>query len=460
MQNELKISGIHYQALRDHLFPGDGKEAVAIACCGRNTFDNKNFLLVHKLTLIPYDHCFVRESDQVNWSTSLIEDLLIESEKKGWAIVKFHSHPSGFRDFSQTDCISDRELFSSVYGWIDGEGPHASVVMLPDGFLFGRVITSNLKFIQIDRISVIGDDLQFFHKHFESDIREFERRTAQTFGAGTTKLLNTLKIGVVGCSGTGSPVVEQIVRLGVGEIVLVDPDVVEEKNLNRILNTTKEDAKLEKKKVEVLKDAIIKMDLGTKVKAFSENIYDNKDVIYELNSCDLLFGCVDSVDGRHLLNQISTFYLIPYLDLGVKLIADGKGGIDQICGTIHYLQAGGGSLQSRGVYNSEELRAASMYRTSIEDYEEQKKSGYITNVNVDSPAVISVNMQIASMAVNEFLARIHPFRHDDSREFAVTRLSLSDGYIQYEEEGDPDEYLLKHIGKGTIQPLLNMPELS
>ena len=53
MQNELKISGIHYQALRDHLFPGDGKEAVAIACCGRNTFDNKNFLLVHKLTLIP-----------------------------------------------------------------------------------------------------------------------------------------------------------------------------------------------------------------------------------------------------------------------------------------------------------------------------------------------------------------------------------------------------------------------
>ena len=49
-----------------------------------------------------------------------------------------------------------------------------------------------------------------------------------------------MSIAVVGCSGTGSPVIEQLARLGVGRLVLVDPDRVEEKNLNRIVNATRE----------------------------------------------------------------------------------------------------------------------------------------------------------------------------------------------------------------------------
>lgn len=460
IEYELKISGKHYESLKNHLFPGDEKEAVAIACCGRNRFKNKNLLLVHKLTLIPYKQCTTRERDQVCWSTRLLEDMLIEAERKGWAIVKFHSHPTGYRDFSEVDNVSDIELFDSVFGWLDTDAQHASVIMLPNGFMFGRIITPDLDFVQINRISVIGDDLKFFHKETKSSIREFETRTAQAFGKGTTQLLNTLKIGVIGCSGTGSPVIEQLVRLGVGKIVLIDPDIVEERNLNRILNSSKDDASNKLFKVDILKRAIDRIGLGTSVKTYKDNIYDNITAINELSSCDVLFGCTDSVDGRHLINQISSFYLIPYFDMGVKLMADGNGGIDQISGTIHYIKAGGSSLQSRGVYNSEELRASSMFRTSPEYYKKQKKSGYITNININSPAVISINMQIASMAVNEFLARLHPFRHDNNRDFAITRLSLSDGYIQYEGDGDPDQYLLKYIGRGNIIPLLNMPELS
>ena len=35
MKNHFKISKKHYKDLRNHLFPGDGKEAVSIAVCGR-----------------------------------------------------------------------------------------------------------------------------------------------------------------------------------------------------------------------------------------------------------------------------------------------------------------------------------------------------------------------------------------------------------------------------------------
>jgi hypothetical protein len=208
-----------------------------------------------------------------------------------------------------------------------------------------------------------------------------------------------------------------------------------------------------------LKNSIERIGLGTKVTAYQYNLYDSIDAIKDVADSDVIFGCVDSVDGRHLLSQIATFYLIPYFDLGIKLVSDKKGGIHQIMGTVHYLQPGGSSLMTRGVYTGEELRAASIYRTDSAHYREQKKSGYIVDVIVDSPAVVSINTQVASMAVNEFLARIHPFRYDNNSHFAITRISFTDSYIQHEEDGLPDPYLLRFVGRGDMSPLLNMPEL-
>ncbi len=210
----------------------------------------------------------------------------------------------------------------------------------------------------------------------------------------------------------------------------------------------------------MLKKAVLAMALGTEVEAIPANLYQDKDCIRKISECDVLFGCMDSVDGRHLLNQIATFYLIPYFDLGVKLIADGNGGIDQIWATVHYLQPGKSSLLTRGVYTLDDLTAASMYRKDPVNYEALKKEGYIKNVNVESPAVISINMQISSLAVIEFLARIHKFRYDNNADSAITRVSLTDSYIQKESEGETDIYLEKFVGRGDLMPLLNMPEFS
>lgn len=459
MKYNLSIAGIHYELLKKHLYPGDNKEAVAIALCGRHKMKDSTKLLVHELVLIPYDQCSIREPDLITWSTTIIVPYLEKAMNKGFAILKIHSHPTGFRSFSRTDDLSDKELFESVFGWTGDEEVHASAVMLPDGEIFGRIFEMNLNHTPIDKVSVVGDDLLFWEKNKAEEIQEFSLRTAQAFGEGTTSRLSKLKIAVIGCSGTGSPIIEQLTRLGVGHLVLIDPDIVEKKNLNRIINSTMEDALKKEYKVNVIKRAIDKTGLGTTVSVYNNNLFDGSNIINEVASCDVIFGCVDSVDGRHLLNQISTFYLVPYFDLGVKLTSDGKGGIDQIMGTVNYVQPGGSSLRTRGVYTSEELRAASIYRTNIEHYNEQRKSGYIVNVNVESPAVITINTQLASMALNEFLARIHPFRYDSNSEFAITRISFTDFYIQNLSDGDPDNYLLKFVGRGNMTPLLNMPEL-
>ncbi|MBK8506152.1 MAG: ThiF family adenylyltransferase [Saprospiraceae bacterium] len=458
-RTSIRISGKMYEILKDHLFPGDKKESVALAFCGRHVYEQTNLFLVHKLVLIPDEHCKTRETDRITWSTEFLFTHLSQAVKRGWAVIKIHSHPSGFQHFSSTDDHADTDLFASIYGWMGTDDPHGSMVMLPDGTMFGRVVKPNLTFEPFHRISVAGDNLLFWDNDgIPKQNSPFTKRTEQTFGKGTTDLLKRLKIGVIGCSGTGSPTIEQLARLGVGNLVLIDPDIVETKNLNRILNTTMADAQEGRYKVDVIHDALSRVALGTKVTTFNANIYDSQEILDTLIQCDVLFGCVDSIDGRHLLNQISSFYLIPYFDLGVKITADGEGGIDQISGSIHYIQPGGSSLMSRGLYTSEALRAAAIYRTNVGIYNDQRKLGYLVNVIVESPAVISINMQLSSMAVNEFLARVHPYRYDSNSEFAILRISMTDSYLQRETDGTPDAYLERFVGRGNMIPFLNMPE--
>jgi molybdopterin/thiamine biosynthesis adenylyltransferase len=300
-----------------------------------------------------------------------------------------------------------------------------------------------------------------YSNHIDNQI-EIGKRTIQAFGEGTYSLLKKLKIGVIGCSGTGSPVIEQLVRLGVGKLVLVDPDKVELKNLNRILNTKRTDANNQRFKVDVLKEAIKNFDLGTQVEVYSDNIYDNITCLRELAECDILFGTVDSVDGRDLINRISTYYIIPYFDLGIKLEADEHGGILKIVGTVHYIQPGKSSLISRGLYDSEDLKAAGLYRMYPDQFPELVKNSYIKNINVNRPAVISVNMMIASYAVNEFLNRLHPYKVDPCRDFAQTTIDLTEGCFIHRSEDQlkHDAFLKSKVGLGDRKIFLDLVELS
>jgi hypothetical protein len=268
-----------------------------------------------------------------------------------------------------------------------------------------------------------------------------------------------MAVAVVGCSGTGSPVIEQLARLGVGRLVLVDPDHVEEKNLNRILNARREDAYLKRPKVEVMARAIASMGFATEVEIIQEDLATPR-AVKAVAECDVLFGCMDGVEGRHLLNRLAAFYLLPYFDVGVRLVADGRGGIDEASGAVHYVRPDGTTLQDRKVYNAEQLKAAGLKRTDPKAYREQVRVGYIRGVEEDRPAVISINMQLASTAVNEFLARMHPYRYDDNGDFAVVRRSFIQGTEYRESEGAPSGAFFRHLGKADVCPLLSMPELS
>ncbi len=460
----LSLTDAQHAQLRALLFLPDGKEAAAIALCGRRSGKRRHRLLVKEIHPVPPEFYSHRSIEGMTWSTDCLAPLLDKAEKQGLSVVKIHSHPGGYAAFSEVDDKSDRQLMPAIRGWVEADIPHASVIMLPDGQMFGRILWQDNEFTPLACIAVAGADLHFWYGSQEAKtVADFTASHAQAFGQGTTERLRRLSIAVVGCSGTGSPVIEQLVRLGVGELVLVDDDQVEKRNINRILNSTITDAEQQRPKAEMLAEAIHRIGLGTRVHVFKKNLW-NRDVVQAVAECDIVFGCMDTIEGRFLLNTLATHYTLPYFDLGVRLdaVTEGldKGRIREICGTVHYLQPGASSLMSRGLVTMEKVREEGLRRNDPDAYRQQVEAGYIRGVEEHRPAVISVNMFIASLAVNDFLARLHPYREEPNSTIASIEFSLSSLEFFPEPEGEPCVMLHYAIGLGDREPLLGLMELA
>jgi proteasome lid subunit RPN8/RPN11 len=460
----LALSGDQHDHLRSFLFPGDGKEAVAILLCGRRDGDHRHRLVVREIHGIPYNDCAVRTPTQVRWPPDYIAPMLERAATQRLSVMKVHSHPTGYAAFSRADDEGDAQLLPMIRGWVEAGVPHGSAVMLPDGQMFGRVLRIGTTVEPIECISIAGDDLHFWYADRGSvDVPSFVASQLQVFDEGTIQRLRRLWVAVVGASGTGSPVIEQLLRLGVGVLVIVDDDRMEGRNVNRILNSTMRDVEKRRLKVDVLGDAAERTELGTRIIRVPKNLW-SPDVIRIVAQCDVVFGCMDTIDGRYLLNALASYYMIPYFDIGVRLdaVRDGaeKGRIREVCGTVNYLQPGRSSLMSRGLFTMADVAAAGLRRNDPAAHERQVKDGYIKGVPANRPAVISVNMFGASLAVNEFLARLHPFREESNSNYASVTFSLSSMELITDPEEGICEILAGRAGTGDTAPLLGMMELA
>ena len=454
----LRMTGNQKAALYRHLFPDDGREAVALALCGRRDGDDRHCLSVCTIELIPYDEC-ERRPDSITWPTDRLISLFQEAARRGMAVVKLHSHPGGYDRFSEFDDASDKDFFDAAENWTESTQPHASVIALPCGRMFGRTQTKSGCFQPLELIAVAGDSLEYWFDQPSDFVPEFADRHAQVLGDATINVMRRLRAVVVGCSGTGSPTVEQLYRLGIGEMVLVDPDVVGVENLNRILNSREADVQRQRHKVRVLEQAIHATGLGTVVFALPQDLCD-PEVIKQIATCDVIFGCVDSVFARHVLNKLASTYSIPYFDVGVGLKADGKGGISHVSGAINYLQPDGSSLLSRGVFSLDDVQADALRRAAPNEYASRVASGYIAGAYVARPAVITVNMIFSGLGVFEFLNRLHEMRDESNARFAMQRISLSHGLSDVSEDGARCMVASRYLGQGDLRPLLGMPALS
>jgi len=459
MRTTLTMTAAQHAELQELLYPGDDREAAAFLLCGRRAEDHRHRLLVHRVIGLAPEDYEIRDHDLLKWRTAFLVPHLEEAMRKGFAVVKLHSHPSGYDEFSPSDERADAAFFPSIHGWLDDGHPHASAIMLPDGRIFGRVQHADGKTPPLAAVTVIGDDIIIWNAGPRHAVPQAASRNAQAFGEATYSMLRDLRVAVIGCSGTGSFVIELLARLMVGELVLVDDDLVELKNLNRIVGAATADVGVPK--VEVLARNIKNMGLGTSVEAHATELGDLH-TLRAVATADIVVGCMDSIDGRDLLNRLSAFYLLPYFDVGVRLNADGQGGVDEMVGSVHYLQPGRSSLATRELYTAEEARAAYLRRADPDAYAREVEEKYIAGAQAGRPAVAPVNALFSARTVMELLARLHPYRDDSNSDFATVTESLTGGFTRIisEAEYPPDRALARHLGRGDTTPMMGMPLLS
>ena len=454
----LRLTGRQKQLLTEHLFPGDGLGAAALLICGRRISNDRHCLSVMEVVPISYDKC-VRRLDRVTWPLEQLRNALTRVNQEKLTIVKVHSHPADLVRFSKLEDEFDDSFFDTAASLTQKGLPHGSIIVLPDGQMFGRYRNIDNCVRAIDMILVAGDTIEFWTNEVSEYVPDFADRHAQILGELTIGKLRKLRCAVVGCSGTGSPTVEQLYRLGVGEIVLVDPDHVGPENLNRIVNSRSSHANQRIPKVKVLSDAIEETELGTTVIPINADLR-SPDIVKQVATCDIIFSCVDNVFAKHLANKIAATYCIPLIDIGVDIKADGSGGIAHVTGAVHYLQPDGSSLLSRQVFSLADIQADILRQTDPDEYSNRLNSGYIKGADVARPAVMPVNVTFSGLGVYEFLCRLHPLRDDGNADFASQRWSLNNGVVSRDTDGERCKVVSRYLGRGDMTPLLGMPELS
>jgi len=444
----LRLSGRQVLRLKE-LWSSDSLERKAIiGVCGSTTAKG-----VPGIDFVASVHAVSDKLIELDQVPSEETHAWLAQKQKRQSLLPIIFHHVGEKEDSQAvQLLENLMKCSSRLGLI--------VQIKPTGDMSG-VLVRDGEVQPIDTIIVAGPDIIIWSRDtaFSTESNDLTLRLEQSFGSKTSRIVSSLRVGVVGVSGTGSPVAEMLYRLGVAEITLVDDDRIEEKNLGRIYNSSVRDAEERRFKVDVLGDAFRRNGLPPRIRKIAKKTYD-PEVIRQLAQCDIIFGCMDTHAGRLLLNKLCTFYTIPYFDLGVKLEADGQGSVSAVCGVVHYLQPDGSSLLSRKAINLAMIEAEDLRRTDPDRYNQLIQEKYIKGAHEDRPAVITVNTMIASMAMNDFLARLHPYRNNSNAEVGSISVNLREPLFMTEEDGEPDEGMSRWVGLGDITPILAMPSLA
>jgi len=451
----LAMTGRVHQEAFQYLFPGDDLEAAGVLLCNQGSGKFHQRLIVCEFLSLPYE-LSKRTPDRVTWPFEAYFDpeRISDVDRRGQSIVTIHSHPRGESHFSEIDNLNDQELFQSVNAWFEDNRVNGSAIMKPDGEIIARAIDAQGEFQTFSSACVAGPSIHIWKNDARIPLTQYESKLSQTFGKATLDRLRSMRVGVIGCSGTGSILIELLARNCLGELVIVDDDFIEEKNLNRIVNSSMLAARKRLPKVVAISEAIKGFGLGTKVEPL-QALTDSSDVIAALVDCDVIFGCVDSAFGRYHLECFASAYLTPYFDVGVHLEANGEGNISSADAVAHYVHPEGSDLLSRGAYRMEQVTAENWRRTDPNYYKQQHIAGYLEAVGEEQPAVMSLNMQAACMAFNDFIARLHSFRLDENSEFATQRFRVAHGCYEHEaDDGTPHKLFDRYKGSGDASLLV------
>ena len=381
-----------FSELRGVLLQGK-LETCAIALARVVDLDVGSRLLVTQVHHT-YDEAYQeRSAYSAQLAPEYLAPLVKQAKQNGLAVVFLHSHP-GYESIPIFSTVDDHgeEVLDIFLRNRGVNGPNAAAVIGPKGCQARQLATSTSVCI-----TQVGLSHDIFYNPLNPRVGDdvFERQV-RAFGETGQQKIKLLRVGIVGLGGTGSVVAQQLAHLGITNFLLIDPDIIEETNLNRLAGATIKDVGVAKTKTaerhikSINPSACVITNEGTILDASTATL---------LKGTDFIFCCTDSHASRVVLNQMAYQYFIPCIDMGVSITSkDGR--VTHITGRVQMLSPGLGCLTCGNLLDSEAVRREFM----TEEY--RQADPYIIGEPQPQPAVMSLNSTMASFAITMFLGAV------------------------------------------------------
>lgn len=388
----LRFAAPGYAGLASMLLDAGGLESCAIAYAHHDLANDA--WIVGDAAPVPEDAYEHRDCVSAVLKPAFLVQVAHRSRVTGMAVVAIHTHPgsAGWPRFSPVDDEGEAEL-APYFARRAAPVPHLALVIGPDG-CSARVLgtTRNVDVWEVGGTLALHSPLAGYSPDQRHD------RQVRAFGEPGQRLLRRLRFGVIGAGGTGSLVCQQLAHLGASWVTVIDPDVVDETNLNRLVGSVPAD--VGHPKVDVAARMMRAINPDITVTPLRADIVD-EDAAKLLTTFDLVLLCTDSHASRAVVNQAAYQHLVPAIDMGVSITVAG-GAVSHVTGRVQMLAPGLPCLTCSNALDGEAIRREMLTP------DQRAADPYVHGVREPQPAVLSINSTVSSLAVTMLLGAVTP----------------------------------------------------
>lgn len=390
--------------LRAHLFPGDRAEHGAVLLAGWADGPRGLRLLARDL---------ITARDGIDYlpgqyghralSATFVRDAALRARDEHSAYIPVHNHGGTTAvGFSATDLASHQRGYPAlrqltgtpVCALVLAEQAAAGDLWLPDGTR-----------THLAEVTVPGNNLLRLRPRpapaGTSISGSRYARQELLFGEVGQRAFREMRVAVVGLGGAGTLLTEGLARLGVGHLVLVDDDTVEDSNLPRLVGAEQGD--VGRLKTELAARLARRAQPGVGLTVLDKRVEDPA-ARHELTQCDWIFLAADGAAARYWVNATAQGYLVPATQVGVKIPVH-QGVVGQIHVVSRLVLPGTGCLRCDGLINPTDL-AIDMMNPA-----DRAAAQYVPGVPAAS--VMPLNMLAVGEALSHFMHAVTCLHDED-----------------------------------------------
>jgi len=405
-----------WNRLNGHLFPGDADEHGAVVLAGLARGRNGFRLLAKEVVLAEDGRDYIPGERGYRALTPLfIASVARRARDERLAYLAVHCHGGAGRvDFSEIDLASHERGYPALQ---QITRQVVGGVVLANGAAAGDLWVDADHRVRLEGTTVLGGNIVTLTPkapaHSVGHEPLFDRQ-ARIFGEQGQRRLASMKVAVVGLGGAGSMAAEMLARLGVGELLLVDPDRLEPSNLSRVVGSRRADLhpsitadfvprllrKLGERrsslKVQIAAHAIRRAGLPVRTTTMPLDVA-HKQATAQLALCDWIVLAADSQHARLVVNAVVHAYLIPAIQIGVKIpVEQTTGAVGDIFAVARRVLPDFGCLWCNGLIDATELQLEVLG-------DEGRAARAYVGEDAPAPSVITLNGLAAATGMTDLL---------------------------------------------------------